>query len=386
VPQPAYDIIIAGGGMAGLSLAYRLAQKPELQAWQVLVVDQQFDKGYDKTWCFWTQAPQRYRAWASAEWPSLTVAGPQGNKTQALAPYRYLQVRSGDFYRQMLAALDAAPNITLLATPIENLQTQDRQAILTTPEGQYRAAWAFNSLLDPAQIPATALTLKQHFLGYRLRSEHAAFRPDAATLMDFDLPQKGQVRFCYVLPYSPQEALVEFTVFSQQLLARAEYEAALEHYLQRRLGVSSYSVQQRELGVIPMTDYAFPRWPSPRVRNIGTAGGFTKPSTGYTFANVQADTQALADQLAGRGHPRALAPPSPRYRFYDQLLLELIQNRPAEARQSLQALLLRNPLPLVLKFLDEQTTPAEEVQLFAQLPWGYFLQALYRRRLQPLWC
>jgi|GEM_PF-4274895 len=51
-----YDFIIAGGGAAGLSLAYYLTMSP-LSGSRVLVVDGAKKDANDRTWCFWSDAP-----------------------------------------------------------------------------------------------------------------------------------------------------------------------------------------------------------------------------------------------------------------------------------------------------------------------------------------
>ncbi len=82
--------------------------------------------------------------------------------------------------------------------------------------------------------------------------------PACATLFDFGTPQKNDLRFFYVLPFSKTQALVEYTIFSSQLLPEEEYEAALREYIHDRLGVISYQIHSEEYASIPMTDYPFP--------------------------------------------------------------------------------------------------------------------------------
>ena len=65
--------------------------------------------------------------------------------------------------------------------------------------------------------------------------------------MDFSVEQKGNTRFMYVLPTSPTEALLEYTLFSKELLSKEEYEAEIEKYLQQ-LGISHYTILEKEIG------------------------------------------------------------------------------------------------------------------------------------------
>ncbi|NCC33692.1 MAG: FAD-dependent oxidoreductase, partial [Chloroflexia bacterium] len=51
-----YDVIIAGGGAAGLSLAYQLINSP-LRDYSILVIDKGNKQRNDRTWAFWTDQP-----------------------------------------------------------------------------------------------------------------------------------------------------------------------------------------------------------------------------------------------------------------------------------------------------------------------------------------
>jgi hypothetical protein len=49
--KPEYDIAFAGAGLAGLSLAVRLAALPDPP--RMLLIDPQADESRDRTWCHW---------------------------------------------------------------------------------------------------------------------------------------------------------------------------------------------------------------------------------------------------------------------------------------------------------------------------------------------
>jgi beta-carotene ketolase (CrtW type) len=112
------------------------------------------------------------------------------------------------------------------------------------------------------------------------------------------------------------------------------------------------------------------------VFQIGIVGGQIKPSTGYTFARVQRHAAALAEHFAHHGELIEVPAASRRFRFYDTLLLRILHDEPAHAEPIFRALLTRSALPLVLRFLDEQTTVLQEAKLFARLPTMPFLRGV----------
>jgi len=196
--------------------------------------------------------------------------------------------------------------------------------------------------------------------------------------MDFRTPQYGSARFFYLLPLNKREALVEYTIFSPERLEAHHYRDALRQYLQGQWGLDSYHLQEEEGGAIPMTDRKMPAYWSPHVLNIGTMGGAVKPTTGYAFLNIQRQTRQLVAQMeAGAKLNPALHTPA-RFRFYDRLLLNILQYFGEEGKNIFCRLFRYNRIRRILRFLEEGTHIGQEARLFATLPIVTFLRAVYR--------
>ena len=118
--------------------------------------------------------------------------------------------------------------------------------------------------------------------------------------------------------------------------------------------------------------------------NIGTRGGRIKPSTGYAFVRIQQDSQAIVRSLLDNGHPFDVPSDSRRYRLYDSLMLDIMQHHGDGIKPIFTALFKNNPITRVLRFLDEQGSPAENALLIASLPPKLFLQALFQFHVNPL--
>ena len=372
------DYLIVGGGASGLSLAYHIAQEPRLAGQRVLLVEPDAVKADDRTWRYWATGDAPFAAVEAHRWGRLVIRTPGFEQVLTLAPYRYRMVRAGDFYAFVDAALAARPQqFTRLAGRVATLAeaSDGPGAVATLADGrQISARYVFDSRLPKlARDPARYRYLEQHFLGWEIETDTDEFDPETVQFMDFRVPQRGQTRFVYALPFTPRRALVEFTVFSEQRLQKAEYEAELHAYLAGYLGGRPYRIVAEEGGSIPMTDHPLPARASAHILNLGTRAGRSKPSTGYTFARVQRHAARLVAALAETGHPPADAT-GDRWQFglFDTLLLDIMQRRGETVRDIFRQLFSRNPVQRIFRFLDEETSWAENLQIMQSVqPWPF---------------
>jgi lycopene beta-cyclase len=193
--------------------------------------------------------------------------------------------------------------------------------------------------------------------------------------MDFSVPQPASrgngagVAFGYVLPDDGRNGLVEYTEFSRARLPDGEYDKALAAYLDARYPEGgSYEVSEVEDGAIPMTDAVPARRVGRRVLRLGTAGGATRGSTGYTFAAMQRQAARIAADLTA-GRPPEPAPAYPaRHRWMDSVLLRALDGGLVDGPQLFTRLLVRNPPARVLRFLDGRTSGADDLRIMATTP------------------
>jgi len=379
-----FDLIIAGCGGAGLSLAWHISQSNQLRQKKVLLIDSSAKQQNDRTWCFWTDKEPPYPNIQQKFWQKIQVKSGENEAechSYDIAPLRYYYTKGADFYDEVKNELARHPNFTFCQEHIEHIDSSNSIANVRTKSNNYTADWVFSSL--PVRIPQACLTTKQHFVGWFVRTQENAFDPDSARLMDFDTPQESGASFFYLLPLTANEALVEYTVISDQILTTEDYEQALRKYIDSNLGISSYEIESRERGAIPMTNYSFPRMKSERVMHIGTAAGMTKASTGFTFMRMQKDAQRIVNQLEKYGNPQHTQSSPSRFRFYDTLLLHILKHYPQEAPRIFGSLFRNSTAPKVLSFMSEDTSWWQEVFIVARLPWKPFLRSLWQYYVAP---
>ena len=171
----------------------------------------------------------------------------------------------------------------------------------------HTAAYVLDSRLPTIDLtnPAYNATL-QHFGGWYVTSLSPCFNASQVRLMDFVAVDQG-VAFFYVIPSNERAALVELAVFSREIWSHTRYDEAIAAYLQRTYPGNEFAVEEREYGVIPMTDE--PLWCSAtkRVWPIGTRAGWVQPSSGYAFTRIRRFAAQTAAALTKR-RPRPWQP------------------------------------------------------------------------------
>ncbi|WP_430974699.1 lycopene cyclase family protein [Zeaxanthinibacter enoshimensis] len=375
-----YDFIIIGAGAAGLLLADALGKDPYFREKKILLLDKDPKDQNDRTWCFWEKGDGNFDTILHKRWDHIYFGGQSYVQKLSLTPYSYKMIRGIDFYREYLSRLQHYDNITFLPATVDKVVEQKDAITVHTDRGTYRGQQLFNSILEADAMSSQQKfpVLKQHFLGWVVKTERPVFDPGTATFMDFSIPQEGNTRFMYVLPFSTTEALVEYTLFSSELLPKAEYEKALREYLEDNLEAGNYTIQEKEYGQIPMTSYEFWSKNTDRHLYIGVAGGWAKASTGYTFMRTYKKVKELINYLK-TDSPLSDFAQKDRYWYYDLLLLDVLYKNNGKGHLLFESLFRKCETDLILKFLDEDTTVAEDLKVIAACPKTPFIKALFGR-------
>lgn len=373
-----YDFIMAGGGVAGLSLAYHLVLSP-LRDRSILIIDRDAKDRNDRTLCFWTDQATLFDAAVCRSWNRLRFVGEHIEKVIDLGAYRYKMIRGIDFYRFARQKLSVYPNVEFLQGKIDQIGDGEACASVTVGTQAYTGKWVFDSLFRLARFapdPARYHYLQQHFRGWEIETTETAFDPQIATLFDFRTPQKNEMRFFYVLPLSERRALVEYV-----LLNREDTDQALKTYIENVLGINDYRVVAEEGGINPLTDYPFRRQTGKRVMTIGTPGGRAKPSSGYAFGRIQQDSAAIVRSLLQTGHPFGVPPDSRFFGLCDSLMLQVMSRQGEQIKPIFTTMFQKNSIRRIFRFLDGITSPLESLALIASMPRWLFLAALIRAKV-----
>ena len=181
----------------------------------------------------------------------------------------------------------------------------------------------------------------------------------------------------YVLPITQNKALIECTLFSPEELVKEEYINSIKKYL-INLDPGKFSIIESEKGSIPMTAYKFKSNNTKSILNIGTAGGWTKASTGYTFLNTLNKTNLLISFLK-ENKPLNEFEKNTRFWYYDLLFLDVLNKHNDKGSLLFKKMFEKNKPELIFKFLDNQTNFFEELGLMLTFKKRWFVDALLRR-------
>lgn len=377
--------------MAGLSLAYYLSQSP-LRDRSILILEREAKTSNDRTWCFWDRkrVPSRserepkgvskstpfesilFRSWDTASFHGTTYTGPID-----MGAYQYKMLRGIDFYEFVQQELAKHPTIERKQATINRIKDTPQGGFVIADDEPYIADYVFDSTFLLKLDQPENHNLLQHFKGWVIRTERACFDPQLPEIMDFRVAQHGDCRFMYVLPFDERTALVEFTLFNDKLLTSGEYEVELLQYIDQFLKPGAYQISETEQGVIPMSDEAASEVPSEHIIRIGTSGGYTKASTGYTFQRTQRYLQTIVQNLVKTGKPYRPAPWfARRFKLYDSIFLNVLEKHRHPADDIFTRVYTENP-GRVFTFLDEETSLADELRLFTTMPFMPFLTAFF---------
>ena len=303
-----FDYVIKGAGCAGLSLAYELNQNQKLEKKTLAIVEPRQIYDRDKTWSFWKTINHNFDDCVIKNWSNFTVniKGKMHHLKCDDTPYQ--TVNSGIFYKKIISNLKSNSNISFFKD-INEINTE-RSLI-------------FNSVPNKGEFKDR---LWQHFFGVEIETPKDTFDDKIFNLMDFDCDQRNSVHFYYTLPFSKNKALIETTWLSSLNNENImDYENQIKEYLEKKLKIKDYKIVFKEKGAIPL----FKQINSTKNNeiNIGTAGGMTRLSTGYTFLNIQEHSKYIRENLEKIKNKKKYTI-GKKYHFLDEIFIRVLKDNP----------------------------------------------------------
>ena len=373
------DFIILGGGASGLQLADRLQKSDAFKASSILILESDPHKSNDRTWCFWETGQGEWDDLLQNQWNQVQFISPDVDKTIDLGAASYKMLRSKPYYDRLHQSIAQNNSVQIKYEHCTDFTDQGTHVIVKTKNNTYRCSTLFNSTFDwnilrqQQRYPV----LQQHFLGWYIKTPTPVFDVKKAVFMDFTVSQKQNTRFMYVLPFTKTDALIEYTLFSKELLDQFEYESAIRDYLEQK-NITTYELVEVEQGRIPMCSYPFWKHNTKNVHFIGSAGGWTKASTGFTFKNIHRKTIALVDHISAN-KPLSRFGKKNRFWWYDLLFLDVLSKHNHMGAQLFSGMFSKNSPKRIFRFLDEQSHLLQEILIMRSFPTLLFVKQFFKR-------
>ena len=376
-----YDYIFSGVGTSASLLLLELHRRNLLSNLKILFIDPDDKTRNDKTFCFWANENESIHKALSEiitySWNTIEI---DHSDKRSIDPLKYHHVSSLDLYSKVQELINHY-NWTRVIAPVDLVSSDDLGPFLTVDGKQIRARKIFDSRTPKFEEAATnEVHLFQSFVGWEIETSNHLENKEAVRLMDFDVEQSDFTQFMYLLPFSKNRFLVEFTRFGSKMIEETEACQLLEKYIGNDFG--EYKILSTERGCIPMSNCKIANAHHENIILLGARNYRIKPSTGYAFKNMYNHAFDIADSIEKNTSENTVIKQESsllksRFAFYDALLLLILKEKPQAGKKIFSELFKKANTFKVLEFLDEKSKITDEISLFSKLPWGPFLWALY---------
>ena len=351
-----FDYIIIGGGCAGLSLAYELETHDKLKNKNLAIIEPRDKYKRDKTWSFWKVFPHNFEDCVKKSWNNFTINSPNETKYIECKTTPYQTIDSELFYNKILSKLKLNKNITFF----KNINEVNKSNSII-----------FNSV---AKYDDQKNKLWQHFCGVEIETDKEFFDDEIFNLMDFACDQRNKVHFFYTLPFTKNKALVETTWISELDNDNLkDYDQQIDNYLSNHLNIRNCKINYKEEGAIPL----FRQKSIKKLNeiNIGSAGGMTRLSTGYTFLNIQEQSKYIRKNIDNINKVK-LFQINKKYDFLDNIFLKVLKKNSSQMGNIFYKMFDSSPSSII-NFLSNKSSLFEDLEIISKMPKSIFIKQLF---------
>jgi lycopene beta-cyclase len=383
-----FDVIFAGGGLAGTLAAYRLRQlRPELR---LLVLETGGRLGGDHTWSFHDgDISPEARSWVAPfvahRWSQQQVRFPKHSRMLSSG---YNTIFSETLHAAALPVLGDCVAFGMRVQSVEPHQVE-------LADGQILSAPCVVDARGLGRVDGLTIAY-QKFVGLVVRFERPHDQP-YPIIMDATVPQRDGYRFVYTLPFTSDTMLIEDTYYSDAPSVDAPKLRELCLDYARARGWAVAEVLREEQGVLPIVlsgDLeAVLQKKMKGVPGLGLRAGFFHHTTSYSFpfAVRCADAIAAIQPLTSEKLDIAVQKWA-RQHWHGQRFFRLLNRMlfwaatPAHRYRVLERFYeLREPL--IERFYSSSLTAADQARILVgwpPVPIGKALRVLAETRVNPI--
>ena len=359
-----YDIVIVGAGCSGLSLAYRLIDS----SYKVCLIENKpITNRIRKTWSYWDTYSHPFKHLDKFSNKELSIHNDKATTILNCSEHNYSSIDSYDFDEYVLTKIDESSNIEMMFdTHIKEITASEKRYDINLDKEAINAKYVFDS--RPSR---QVIEMKQIFKGLFIKFDKPAtdFTPQ---LMDFT--EKSEFHFFYCLPMGDDTYLFESTYYTTLKKDKNNMTDEIHSYIKKRYS-DKYSIIREEYGEIPLTTNVKVNRKDSNYLNIGIPSGSTRASTGYTFLNIQKQTDEYIKKLNGETYieyPNTFK--SKVLRKMDNVLLQIIKYQPVASKNILYRMFECNDSQRVIRFLSEKPSLIDILIIVWNMPKIIFIK------------
>ncbi len=110
--------------------------------------------------------------------------------------------------------------------------------------------------------------------------------------------------------------------------------------------------------------------------NIGTAGGMTRLSTGYTFLNIQEHSKYIRKNIHTIKESKGYEI-NKKYKFLDEIFLKVLNYHP-EKMANIFFDMFNNSPETIIKFLSNKSTLLQDLFIILKMPKWLFIKIFFK--------
>jgi hypothetical protein len=349
--QKKFDVVIAGGGIAGLTLAYFLKTQPSTKKVSLLIIDHGSEIESANI-SFWAKSVPITGMPLVGSWKEFEVVFKAFKRTLILEKYAFYATNRTELLRFLKNALKKKNVIFQADTVLSLTPLKKGVAIRTTSGKKIEAAWVFDStLLSTGKVK----TVPVHGWMWEIETSKPTMNPATMTLFDFNATKLPN-SFLYLLPLSATKTIVEFSSFSH-----TPSIGECEYWLTNRLNGVSYKMTR--LNQKGSSSYqANSPHKNTRIIPIGLKAGAMNSCSGFAFMNIVRHAKHLAKHFPN--HTSLRNQKKTWYQSPLDYLFTLLFTQMPSVGVRLLALLFKNSQgDVVLAYLDGALSPKQIMRM-----------------------
>ena len=378
-----FKYIIVGAGTSGLHLIKSISEDKFFREKKILLIDKSLENNEEKCYSFWEKGKGKWDKIITKSWSNGYFISKDHLINLDLKDYKYKMIKSIDFHKYVKKCISSHNNIEFIKDDVINIRKENNQVIVVGNKTNYICDHVFDSRIPNDISLNNHISIKQHFKGWIIKTDVPKFDSKTFTIMDYRIRDIDKTAFTYILPISNKKALVEYTYFTKELVDSKEYDLKLKKYIKNILKINNYSIINEEYGVIPMTNYPFFNHTKDRITKIGTAGGWVKPSTGYSFKNSERNSKKIVGQLK-KGVTLIKIKSKLKYYHMDKIFLDVLEKNNWFGEKLFSLLFRNNTTNKIFEFLDEKSNFFSELKIIKSLFSIHFIKSFIRHLFNGL--